>query len=63
MSAKYGPRNQSGKKKKKNNRRTVDIKYINGLSNSDIVNKSKFRPREYTKVEAILRHRGLSWAV
>jgi hypothetical protein len=62
MSAKYGSRDQSGKKKKKGTR-TVAIKYITGLSNADIVDKSKFRPKEYGKVEVILRHRGLVWAI
>jgi len=60
---KYGARDQSGKKKKivKGNR-TV-IKTIAGLSNSEIVKKEKFRPREYSKVERYLDQRNLVWNV
>jgi hypothetical protein len=59
---KYGARDQSSKKKKIIRGARIMGKSINQLSNTEIVKKNKFRPREYNKVEAILRHRGLEWA-
>ena len=50
MAAKIGGADRAG------NRKSVAM-----LSNEQIVKKSNFRPRERNKIEAILRHRGISW--
>lgn len=38
-----------------------DRKSVNALSNDVIVQKSKFVPREYNKVQSVLTKRGLQW--
>jgi len=60
---KYGARDQSGKKKKLDkNGNKHPVRNIAALSNTEIVKKEKFRPREYSKVEKYLTQRGLAWA-
>ena len=60
---KYGPRDQSVKKKKIIRGQLVKARTVNALTNAELTDKSKFRPKEYGKVEAIQRNRGVTWAV
>lgn len=60
---KFGARDQSGKKKKiGKDGKKHPVHNVAALSNEDIIKKEKFRPREYSKVERVLAHRGLTWA-
>ena len=59
---KYGPRDQGVKKKKIVRGELLKARTVNGLTNKDIMNKDKFRPKEYSRVEAIHRTRGITWA-